>query len=70
MSFTEIKNSIAECSTEQRLELAALISHLNRSQDAENAAELDERMARMDSGRKVSADDLQKLHTELNSKGR
>lgn len=70
MSFTEIKNSIVECSTEQRLELAALISHLNRSQDAEYAAELDERMARMDSGRKVSADNLQRLHAELNSKGR
>lgn len=70
MSFAEIKNSIAECSAEQRLELAALICHLNRSQDAEYAAELDERMARMDSGRKMSAAELREIHTVLNSRGR
>jgi len=65
MSFAEVKESVAEMSAEERLEVAALIAHLNRADDPEFQTELDGRMAAMDAGRKTSASDLKKRHDEL-----
>ena len=65
MSFAEVKESVAEMSAEERLEVAALIAHLNRADDPEFQTELDGRMAAMDSGRKTSAPALKKRHDEL-----
>ena len=69
MSFTEVKERVAEMSAEERLEVAALIAHLNRADDSEYQVELDGRMSAMDAGRKTSAQTLEKRHTEL-GKGR
>jgi len=66
MSFAEVKESIVEMSAEERLEVAALIAHLNRADDPEYQAELDGRMSAMDAGRKTSAAALKKRHAELN----
>jgi hypothetical protein len=55
MSLVEIKETIAEMTVEERLEVAALIAHLNRAEDPEYQAELDQRMSAMDVGRKNSA---------------
>ena len=61
MSFAEVKETIAEMSVEERLEVAALIAHLNRSNDAEYQSELDRRMSAMDAGEKVSEQKFKKL---------
>jgi hypothetical protein len=66
MSFAEVKESVAEMSAEERLEVAALIAHLNRADDSEYQTELDGRMSAMDAGRKISASALKKRHDELN----
>jgi len=70
MSLAEVKASIAGMSRDERLELAALIAHLNRAEDPEFQAELDRRMSAMDAGRKVSEADLEKRHKELSRQGR
>jgi hypothetical protein len=58
MSFAEVKESIVEMSAEERLEVAALIAHLNRADDPEYQSELDRRMAAMDAGEKFSGQSL------------
>lgn len=69
MSFAEIKEQLAELTREQRLELAALLTHLNRKDDSEYQAELESRMAEMDSGKKHLKADLEQLHKDLIAKG-
>jgi hypothetical protein len=70
MSFAEVKQSIQEMNMEERLEVAALIAHLNRADDPEYQAELDRRMTAMDQGRKNSGPSLQQLHEKLVKQGR
>ena len=70
MSLTEVKESVAGMSAEERLEVAALIAHLNRADDPEYQAELDRRMSAMDAGQKISEQVLQEQHDELFRKGR
>ena len=70
MSLSEVKASIAEMSVEERLELAALIAHLNRAEDPGYQADLDRRMSAMDSGRKTGAEALKELHDRLAAEGR
>jgi hypothetical protein len=70
MSFAEVKQSIQEMSVEERLEVVALITQLNRADDPEYQAELDRRMSAMDNGRKHSEASLRQLHEELVKQGR
>ena len=70
MSLAEVKASIAGMSVEERLEVAALIAHLNRAEDPGYQADLDRRMSAMDSGRKTDATALRKLHDGLAAQGR
>jgi len=70
MSLAEVKASIAEMSLEERLEVAALIAHLNHAEDPEYKAELDKRMSAMDCGRKTGAVALEHLHQKLSRQGR
>ena len=70
MSLAEVKTSVAAMSIDDRLDVAALIAHLNRAEDPEYRAELDRRMADMDSGRKTPARELERLHEDLSRKGR
>lgn len=65
MSFAEVKECVAELSAEERLEVAALIAHLNRADDPEFQTELDGRMSAMDAGLKTPASVLKKRHDEL-----
>ncbi|MDA1272832.1 MAG: hypothetical protein O2960_02095 [Verrucomicrobia bacterium] len=65
MSLAEIKESIAELSAEERLELAALIAHLNRAEDPEFKAELDRRLSAMDAGKKADRSELERVHRNL-----
>lgn len=70
MSLAEVKASVAGMSVEERLEVAALIAHLNRTEDPGYQAELERRMCAMDSGRKTDATALIRLHDELAAQGR
>jgi hypothetical protein len=70
MSLAEIKASITGMSVEERLEVAALIAHLNRAEDLSYQADLDRRLSAMDSGRKTSDAALNKLHDGLAAQGR
>jgi hypothetical protein len=70
MSLAEVKASIKEMSVDERLEIAALIAHLNRADDPEYREELNRRMSAMDAGRKTSAAVLEELHNKLRSEGR
>lgn len=69
MSLAEVKETIAELSVEDRLEVAALIVHLNRSDDSDYQAELDRRMSAMDAGQKNSAEALEKRHQDSSNRG-
>jgi hypothetical protein len=70
MSLAEIKNSIEKCNADERLELAALIAHLNHNQDAKFAQELDGRMESMDRGEKTYRTDLEPIHRKLSARGK
>lgn len=57
-------------SLEERLEVAALIAHLNRAEDSAFQADLDQRLSNMDVGRKTTEAELKKLHADLLAQGR
>ena len=69
MSFSEIKQQIPALDPEQRLELAALIAHLSRTDDPQYQAALDRRLAEVEAGNKFTQADLERLHAELTTTG-
>jgi hypothetical protein len=69
MSLAEIKDQIAGMSVEDRLEVAALISHLNQVDDADYQAELDHRLDAMDHGNKTGLAELEQVHEKLTARG-
>ncbi len=69
MSLAEIKDHIAELSVEDRLEVTAWITHLNRRDDPQYQTELDRRRSAMKAGRKSTQHDLERLHHKLLAKG-
>ncbi|HEY1788336.1 MAG TPA: hypothetical protein VGJ73_09285 [Verrucomicrobiae bacterium] len=70
MSMVEVKETIAEMSAEERLEIAALIAHLNRADSPEYQNELERRMSGMDAGKKISSVDFVRSHEKLLKQGR
>jgi len=62
MILAEIREQIAGLTVEERLDVAALIAHLNRADDPEYQSELDQRTASMDAGTKTSLDELNRRH--------
>jgi hypothetical protein len=70
MSISELKEQVVALTAEERLELAALIAHLNRRDDPAYHAEIDRRLAEMETGQKMSQGDLEKLHQQLVNEGR
>jgi len=70
VSLAEIKASVTGMTVEERLEIAALIAHLNRVDDPDYLAELDRRMAAMDAGRKHSSEKVIELHDQLKHQGK
>ena len=69
MSVAELKEQIVALSPDERRELAALITHLNRKDSPEFLAEMDRRLDGL-SERKYIAEDLQRKHRELNEQGK
>ncbi len=68
MSFAEIKQRVAGLSPNERLELAALLAHLNRTDNPEYQADLDRRLAEMDGGEKFTSRELEQVHRRTLSK--
>jgi hypothetical protein len=69
VSLTGIKDSIAALNVEERLEVVAWINHLNRADDPQHQAELDQRMSAMGAGRKSTQQELARLHDEMTARG-
>ena len=69
MSFAELKEKVAELTDEERLDLEAWLVCLRLSNDPEWLAEMDRRMAKMDAGKKVSQEEVLRMHQELIAKG-
>ena len=70
MSMTEMKAQIATLTVEDRLEIAALIAHLNRRDDPAYHAELERRLAQMEAGQKAPQSEIEALHDRLTREGR
>jgi hypothetical protein len=70
MSLAEIRDQIAGLTVEERLDVAALIAHLNRADDLEYLSELDQRAAEMDAGKKSTLNELERQHQRLAAGGR
>ena len=69
MSLAEIREHIAGLTVEERLDLASLIVHLNRVDDAEYQSTLDQRNAAMDAGKKTTLEELERRHSTLSDEG-
>jgi hypothetical protein len=70
MSVAEIKKQIVELSPDDRRELAALITHLNRKDSPEFLDEMDRRIDRAVAGEKFTREDLQRTDRDLSAKGK
>lgn len=70
MSLAEIKKQIDRLDAEQRNELSAYLLFLRRREDPEWLEELERRNRAMDAGKKVSQEELQRIHEALVREGR
>jgi hypothetical protein len=69
MSFAELKQKITELSPEERFQLAALLADLEQGNEAQFRASVDKRMAAMDQGKKVSAEEFEGRSNDLAANG-
>jgi hypothetical protein len=69
VSLAEIREKIAGLTVEERLDLAALIAHLNRAEDPEFQSALEQRAADMSAGKKTTLDELERRHQTLSAAG-
>jgi hypothetical protein len=65
VSLAEIREQIAGLTVEERLDIAALIAHLNQVDDPDYRAELDKRAANMEAGKKTNLAELERRHRGL-----
>ena len=70
MSFAEIRDEVAKLSREERLDLEAYLLFLTQQDDPVYQAELSRRIARMQRGEVVTAEELQAVHERLIAEGR
>ncbi|HCN77196.1 MAG TPA: hypothetical protein DIT13_08400 [Verrucomicrobiales bacterium] len=69
MRTTEVRQQIDAMSDEDRFFASAYLQHLANEHDEDRKARLDNRMNRMDSGRKFTLEHLTELHQNLESQG-
>jgi hypothetical protein len=69
MSFAELKEKVAELTEEERLDLESWLVTLRLTNDPEWLAEMDRRMAGMDAGKKITQEEVMRIHQELLAKG-
>jgi len=64
MSFAELKEQVAQLPAQERQELAAFLAGLEEESNQELQAQVDRRMKAMDSGRKITMEQFERLHQE------
>lgn len=69
MTTMQVKQQIDAMSDDDRFLAAAYLEHLSNEKDAAYRLNLSERMQRMDSGKKVSLEQLDRLHQALEHEG-
>ncbi|MBN8421493.1 MAG: hypothetical protein J0L73_21440 [Verrucomicrobia bacterium] len=69
MTVTQVKQQIDAMSDEDRFLAAAYLEHLSNEKDGGYRMNLAERMQRMDAGKKVSLEQLERLHLALEREG-
>jgi len=62
MSFSELKEQIAELSPEERFKLSAFLADLELEKESEFRSEVDRRMKAVDSGDKVNEEQFEEWH--------
>ncbi len=65
MTTAKLRKMVDEATPNQRYFLRAYLDHLARVNDPANAIDLSRRMAEMDAGKKVTLDQVKKLHAAL-----
>lgn len=69
MTTLKIKQSIDRMNEANRMFAAAYLKHLTRLNDPAHRAKLGARLRKMDAGRKISLDQVRRLHRELETAG-
>ena len=69
MTTAEIKASIDKLTDEERFFAAAYLQHRAQESDPAYPTMLSERMNRMDAGKKVTLEQVQRVHNTLESEG-
>ncbi len=69
MTTSEIKDSIDKLTDEERFFAAAYLQHRAQESDPAYQAMLAERMNRMDAGKKVTLEQVHRVHETLESEG-
>ncbi len=69
MTTMQVKQQIDAMSDDDRFLAAAYLEHLSNEKDASYRYDLGERMQRMDGGKKVSLEQLERLHQALEREG-
>ncbi|MEO7297230.1 MAG: hypothetical protein ABI042_01490 [Verrucomicrobiota bacterium] len=69
MTTAEIKANIDKLTDEERFFAAAYLQHRAQESDAAYQTVLSERMTRMDAGKKVTLEQVQRIHQTLESEG-
>ena len=69
MTTLKIKQSINRMSETDRIFAAAYLKHLLRVNDPVHRAKLTARMRKMEAGKKISLDQVWRLHKELETAG-
>jgi hypothetical protein len=70
MSFAELKQKVYTLTDEERLELQHLLLHIELENDPEYLAEMRRRIGEMDAGKKVTEEEVERIHRELLAQGR
>ncbi len=69
MTTQQVKQQIDAMTDDDRFFATAYLDHLASEKDSSYQAELTERMNRMDAGKKVSLEQLERLHHALEHEG-
>ncbi|MSR65366.1 MAG: hypothetical protein EXS18_06255 [Verrucomicrobiae bacterium] len=69
MTTVKIKASLDRMTETDRMFAAAYLKHLARANDSSHQSRLGASMRKMDSGRKISLDQVKRLHKELEAAG-
>jgi hypothetical protein len=70
MSFAQLRETVAGLSAKERFELSALLADLEQENESEFRAVVDRRVKAMDGGAKMTMEELERRHQELEAERR